>query len=132
MPDSWLEGASPFDHWHQYRGDTLILAGPQNPHPFDLHASIALGYDASWWWSARAHEDAHLLQSLGQGVGVLQIASHRAHAHHQAFLQGGGHTNLHAELVGNARAIAVPPSCHSNGATLSATATATTLPITTS
>ena len=43
---------------------------------------------------------ADLLDSLVQGVAVVGVAGHGAHAHDEAFLEHGGQADLGAELVG--------------------------------
>ena len=62
--------------------------------------SIPFVHDGCGWRLVRTGEDAHLLQRLGQGVAVVGVAGHGAHAHHQAFFERGGDADLHAKLVG--------------------------------
>lgn len=100
VPDSRLDGATPFDHGLERSGDTTLLACHQDAHALNLHAPIALVYDGRGRRLVRAREDAHLLQCLGQCVTVIGIARHGAHAHHQTFLQCGGDADLHSELIG--------------------------------
>ena len=44
-------------------------------------------------------QDLHLFQGLSQRVAIPGVARHRAHAHDQSLLEGGGDGDLDSELV---------------------------------
>ena len=98
VADGGLDGASAPDHGPERAGDAALLARAQDAHAVDLGAAVALVDDGRG--GLVLGEDGDLLDRLVQGVAVVGVAGHGAHAHDEAFPERGGQADLGAELVG--------------------------------
>jgi len=98
VPDGRLDGASAPDHGLERAGDATPLARAQDAHAFDLGAAVA--FVDHGCGRLVLGEDRDLLDGFVQGVAVIRVAGHGAHAHDEAFPERGGQADLGAELVG--------------------------------
>ncbi len=100
MPDHGFHDLPSFEQLLQPLGQPPRMADQQPRALGRLHAAIAPVRQHDLRRLAR--EDAHLLQLAVDGVAVVRVARHRAHAHHQTFLGRHCDGHLDAKLVGRA------------------------------
>ena len=101
MPDGWFNGTSSvngfFDGWRH----TAFLTATPDGDSRDVDTPIAL-VDKDGLGEAIG-QNADLLDSLRQGVAVVGIARHAAHANDEPFLVCGRHRDFDAKFIRLAR-----------------------------